>query len=457
MATSKLQKTGAALAAGATLLGGGTVAENAAFERANQYEVREERVANERIEIRDRLTDAEVTLHRWDGEEALTIKRAKDQTNVPFARLMNGSRKERTVAKTTTVDGVEAFEFDIELTERPDTNVFTYELERWEDLDFFYQPELTAEEIEQGVERPENVVGSYAVYHKEKKNHVVGETNYGTGKLYHIYRPLVCDAEGNEVWGQLHYEEGELSVMVPQEFLDSAVYPVIVDPTFGYTSVGGTSVNETDWISGSFATLTEDGSITGLSFYYSPSANNALARGAIYSGTYSGLTREAQTVQIAVPIGGAWREATFSSPVSLTAGTYTLVYNSQFVSGSVQRRYDTVSNQAVAYYDEWVSSYSFPSSFTPEPWNRDRRYSIYATYTASEPEPSDSCTPPASGTWAIDLADNCSIVDTLIYDRGLTCSGEGSLTIESGGVIRVASSSCPLIDVKMGGRFINGI
>jgi len=37
-------------------------------------------------------------------------------------------------------------------------------------LKFYYQGPLTEEEIAQGIVRPEEVVGSYAVYHESKKD-----------------------------------------------------------------------------------------------------------------------------------------------------------------------------------------------------------------------------------------------------------------------------------------------
>ena len=80
------------------------------------------------------------------------------------------------------------FEIEVYFPERPASNVFRFAIEGAEELDFFYQPELTPEELAQDAVRPENVVGSYAVYHKTEANHRVGDTNYATGKAFHIYR-----------------------------------------------------------------------------------------------------------------------------------------------------------------------------------------------------------------------------------------------------------------------------
>lgn len=446
------------------MLVGGGVAEQAAFQAQNQYEERIERVADERIEVRDRITDAEATLNRWGGEEQLTIKRQKDRTNVPFVRLMEGSRKERAVAKVTMVDGTQAFEFDIELLERPDTNVFTYELEGWEDLDFFYQPPLNEEMASStctatdcgGAHRPENVVGSYAVYHKTKRNHVQGETNFQTGKLYHIYRPLVYDAEGNEVWGELHYEAGRLSVTVPQEFLDSAMYPVIVDPTFGYTSVGASTFAAQDDLIAERHSLGENGDVESLSWYFritgtSPQYDIWMA---VYNTSRnlianSSATRYGSTV-------ASWKTQTVTT--SLATGTYRLVAVNDYISGSSASITSFFDNIGASGDDEvdinvagLVDPYGADLSTT-------RRHSIYATYTASEPEPpANTCTPTTGQQWNVDLADNCTFSTDIYHDAGMTCAGTGSVTVESGVTVRVASSTCPQITVKSGGRFINGI
>src|SRR3990167_10044130 len=128
----------------------------------------------------------------------------------------------------------ENFEIEIILKDRPDINTFDFTIDGADNLDFFYQPPLTQKEIDEGASRPDNVIGSYAVYHKTKANHRVGSINYATGKAFHIYRPKATDANGAEVWAELNYPNGTLTVTVPQKFLDDAVYPVRVDPTFGY-------------------------------------------------------------------------------------------------------------------------------------------------------------------------------------------------------------------------------
>jgi hypothetical protein len=202
----------------------------------------------ERVEIaKDR---AAMTLKGWNDEYAITIEpqiptASFGATERPFVTQANRpllSRKieYRTGDVTAFIEPRSDNEFDIDFTlhAKPDTNVFTYKIEGADEFDFWYQPALTDEEIAEGASRPDNVVGSYAVYHKSKANHRIGSTNYATGKAFHIYRPKAIDASGAETWAELNYNDGVLSVSVPQTFLDNAVYPVVVDPTFGYSTCG---------------------------------------------------------------------------------------------------------------------------------------------------------------------------------------------------------------------------
>jgi len=100
-----------------------------------------------------------------------------------------------------------------------------------------YQPFLTEQDIAEGATRPLNVEGSYAFYHASKK-----DNQYMTGKMFHLFRPIVEDALGNKAWCSLYInpEITELTITIPQPFLDEATYPITLDPDFGYSNIGGT-------------------------------------------------------------------------------------------------------------------------------------------------------------------------------------------------------------------------
>jgi hypothetical protein len=131
-----------------------------------------------------------------------------------------------------------ACEVLLTLKTKPASNVFNFKIAT-ENLDFFYQPELTeAEKLDFTVDRPPEIVGSYAVYHSTKMNN-----EYKCGKAFHIHRPKVWDSAGATVWGVLNVDtkSGILSIAVDQKFIDTAVYPVFVDPTLGYETQGGST------------------------------------------------------------------------------------------------------------------------------------------------------------------------------------------------------------------------
>src|SRR3989344_550188 len=169
------------------------------------------------------------------------------------------------------------------------------------------------------VERAENTIGSYAVYHKTIQGHIEGNLNHETGKVFHIYRPKAIDAEGKEAWGTLSYENGSLTVTIPQEFLDSASYPVRVDPTFGNTSIGASSAIYAGRRATSFTSPTESGSITSISAYTRCTVGTCQLGTALYSNASS-----SPDTRLAVDSGNA----TFSTPAWNTTNiSYTYATN----------------------------------------------------------------------------------------------------------------------------------
>ena len=286
-------------------------------------------------------------------------------------------------------------EFEAVLKAKPPVNSFSFPIET-KGLKFYYQPPLTEEfkredcevwtethvKTKDGEEffRPENVVGSYAVYHATRTNiHRTKEDaeKYRVGKAFHIYRPKVVDSAGNEAWCDLNIDEakGVLTITIPQEFLDKAVYPVTIDPTFGYESVGSTHTSSSsDRILGSWFSCPESGTANSITFYlpgdlyddgprklgiYKKSDNSFVGGTAEYSGETP----------------NNWVTHDLESPQpSLSAEDYWLVHWAE----ENALRYDSVTgkggDQAVGYPGSW-----------PDPWNpyiTDRKYSIYCTYTA---------------------------------------------------------------------------
>jgi hypothetical protein len=296
-------------------------------------------------------------------------------------------------ASSTMEDG--GYEINIVLNSKPASNVFNFSIDGADQLDFFYQPPLSDDQIKNGASQPENVVGSYAVYYKDHANHVENEPNYATGKAYHIFRPLIRDADGAQAWGTLSYAEGDLSVEVPQDFLDHAVYPVLVDPTFGYTTAGATfqrlgSGGVTSNIGSLFGT---HGAATGetiTKYSVNGACVNNLGSYAIQVSAYSisgGLPSSILTTARTITISNN-TQAWFDSAALTDALNGGVTYG---VSIGNYAAPNCNGNDVGAYYDltSGTQDSLAASGALPSTWSstgtESRQYSLYATYSPAPP------------------------------------------------------------------------
>lgn len=131
------------------------------------------------------------------------------------------------------------FEWEIILAQKPDSNSLRFAFKS-DNLIFYYQDPEVFKAHENDFEFNENIPGSYAVYYDSP-----GADKFDTGKAFHIYRPYATDQSGDKVWCDLWVDTLEeiISITIPREFLESAKYPVAIDPTFGCTTRGATGVH----------------------------------------------------------------------------------------------------------------------------------------------------------------------------------------------------------------------
>lgn len=176
----------------------------------------------------------------WDNECNFSIRLVDDDYDNGIIQITDNkkiswSRNGRTVRMYEKETGDEdgGFEFELEIESNPSDNIIRYSI-RSKGFVFWYQPPMKG--------REEHVEGSYAVYHESKRNNNSKGKHYRTGKAFHIYRPWAEDANGNRVWCDINIDEEneELTITVPQDFIDTAIYPILIDPTIGYTSLGAT-------------------------------------------------------------------------------------------------------------------------------------------------------------------------------------------------------------------------
>jgi len=215
-------------------------------------------LSNQTYEIKAEGFKPEIRMYKWNKENSLVV--GYDNKNFSDPVLENKKVKAENGKEEVVFYKLndEDFEFEVILKERPESNVLSFYLEGWEEYNFYFQDFLinstrhfkdgewwiTAPNNRGGeLSRPERVDGSYAVYHKTKRNYESGKTNYKTGKLGHIYRPYLTDANNNSIWADLYIENGTMTITSDENWLENAEYPVIIDPTFGNIGIGGSSTS----------------------------------------------------------------------------------------------------------------------------------------------------------------------------------------------------------------------
>lgn len=380
----------------------------------------------------------QVKIMRWDNEVNFSVrltdtKTGQDKISTATDKIIyeKGNKK---IEFYDYVDGEGGYKLVWYLLKKPKTNNIEFTIQS-KGLNFFYQPPLTqeyqngysdkfkkeivvtetqVEDLEGNVlvNRPIDVVGSYAVYHQTKGGMVDKDgKDYKVGKAFHIYRPHLFDANGRESWGILHIENGIYSVEIPQEFLDTAVYPIKSNDTFGYTGTGGSLESIANYGSGTPYSYRTGYSIPSLS---------------IGNGTLDKITAvvssndNTEAIDITVFINQKNSDGTnihgqiakvqrTNVPVTntktaqdFTASSQNLVAGTTYILNIVGDCYD-LGNGDIAYVaydsgaygsnvDHYSEDFSGASQYTnaqEDPWTETAStsafwgpYSIYATYTA---------------------------------------------------------------------------
>jgi hypothetical protein len=335
-------------------------------------------------------------LSAWGGQCYLRVNLAT-QDDVEFdkpAEIMVGGKTGLAVRQSDAIrhqmfqraDG--NFEWEIILDTMPLLSEFKFRILS-KGLLFFYQPELTVEEIEGGYDRPDSVVDSYAVYRAGGSNSriTIRNTdsaceNYETGKVFHIYRPRAHDSEGRTVWCTIKIDS-LFTIIVPEEFLKQAVYPITIDPTFGNTNVGGStgyiSSSSCQALSGSAVyryTAASGDTITSFSMYCLTYTSPAYISYAVYScsGDYP-AGRLASGKQDTITNGSMQWNTTEAVSQAMTSGaTYVMAYGDVSPASAIRTRFDTESNVCSVH----------GSTSLPDIWSHSsyvsNRWSMYVTY-----------------------------------------------------------------------------
>jgi hypothetical protein len=328
----------------------------------------------------------QVKIKRWGNEANFSIRLLDtapgpasvtvDKEKVVWAK---GDREARFYAQGFGMDNG-AFELEVILLAKPTSNVITFSIQS-KLLKFYHQSPLTAEEIASGHSRPESVVGSYAVYHATKENAHPSKAEadkYKAGKAFHIYRPRVTDALGAQVWADLNIAGGMLTITIDQRWLDAAVYPVVIDPNFGYETAGSsTTAQGVNWMIGALFTSPGDAA-TGNSLTFSADTGvSANGKGVIVAHGDSTILTNGVGDAVAISASKDWNTSTFGTDPTLSGST---AYVLLFVFDASWRVYYDSGDTDQGHFD---GSNSYASPTDPSLSHLNNKYSIYCTYTAA--------------------------------------------------------------------------
>jgi len=325
------------------------------------------------------------SLSRWSGSKGLRFIPACDEgfsLRGDKQRLIYKGRK-RSHRFTILTD--HSFEYDCILNKEPESNVISLVMEGAEHFDFFRQPDFVQEPF---------LKGSYAVYKKET---LIGE---GTGKLCHIHRPEIIDARGRRCWGELSIAGNELRITIPEKWLSEALYPVIVDPTIGTTTVGSQYLWDREPpeppeplmfelsipVNRFLVSETIDGNCTAF-VYVNSDDSEAGGRPVLYSDNgNSPLTRRSADegfIDMRVVAGkpAGWRSAAFRSNASIASGSN--IWFGVFCEYYWMPRFDW---GAKCYVDWWDHLPGLPNTYPI--WNvnyfENFKLSMYFTYSSAQ-------------------------------------------------------------------------
>jgi hypothetical protein len=199
-----------------------------------------DRIHTELFDTKDKNGKAwpQMKICRWDNEVNFSLRLKETDNETPTIKEEDGKVKwckskheVHFCSKPISEEHPEgADEFEVILKEKPKTNILEFSIET-KGLEFYFQPALTEAEIAEGANRPENVIDSYAVYYKDCPANYASGKLYRTGKAFHIYRIKATDANGVSVWGKQNIDVAKKlhTMEIPQDFLNTATYPVTIN------------------------------------------------------------------------------------------------------------------------------------------------------------------------------------------------------------------------------------
>lgn len=360
--------------------------------KLNQYQAQESHLSlttkeNPKDKIEVEIGDSKQT----DFKPQVKIKRFDNECNVSMRLIDNqegtvSTEKDKIIWETKdklaefyelepSIEHPEGgYEFEVTLNKKPETNKVEFTLVD-KDVEYYYQPPLTKQDKESHTKRPENVIGSYAIYVKTPRANFKNGKEYKVGKIGHIYRPLIKDSSGNEVWGELNIEKDILKVSIPETFLNKANYPIKVDPTFGFDSKGSSLNYWTPYITQTKFTTSEAGKATSMTMYLHDEDSKGPSN--VVMGIYnSSKAKQVQTSEDSIAkLYNNWKTISLTSAYDLADATeYWLCWQT---STGIYKYFDVVSNLTNLQYIAYNAT--MPATLVNSS-TQSEKVSIYVTY-----------------------------------------------------------------------------
>ena len=329
---------------------------------------------------------------------------------------------ERNVMEVRSQTLRDRFEFEIEIAEKPVSGEVLLSIET-KGLDFFYQPH----DVPEGCWRPDNVKGSYAVYHKDMQG-----GKYRAGKAFHIYRPFVTDANGKQAWCDMKITGVVMHISIP----GGLVYPIVIDPTFGcapddpgssWQSTGGVPIF--DMFGSLFISPADIATAQSVTAYCVDSdlSGSFSIKGIAVLHSNLNIITDGVGSPAGVTSSAAWSTSDFASDPDIDASTEHVLFIIPSSTGSNNKlAYDVGDTDQGHKCD---NDYTTPTNPTDAVHNNNL-YSIYCTYIEEGNFKTENCFNAAnSGYISVAKLDETHFVaaykDT--GDAGYGCARVGSI------------------------------
>lgn len=280
-----------------------------------------------------------------------------------------------------------------------------------------------------------NVPGSYCIDIDRSNN------EFRAGKWGHLFVPELVDSIGRKIFVKdFRIENGMMKFELPRTWMRNAVYPVILDPTIGYTGEGALEYNNADYFGVCRLNTTTDGSGGDIStFHWFIHDNNdgiSDGKAAVYDGWQNGANRVSNSVTLAAgsQVAG-WNVFAVTGTLAATTDYFPAI---AFESGGPGMTYDTGSSQNHAYDTTFTFADEMSNPMEPTPTTGNSKLRLYVTYGVA---PGETVQIGKGSLTSTGRALNINAQTVLGIPKGSLTNTGKALSINQGMVIAIAKAT----------------